>query len=138
MSNLLVKKLTSNATLPQRATDGSAGYDLFSAYDYTVKGRTRSLIKTDLAITVPEDTYGRVAARSGLSMKGVDVGAGVIDRDYGGNVHVLLINNSDDDLLVKNGDRVAQLILERIVTPPVQEVQEIQETDHKGFGSTGR
>ena len=80
------------------------------------------------------------APRSGLAWKKhIDVGAGVIDADYRGCVGVVLFNHSAEDLEVKRGDRVAQLILERIETPPVEEVTELDDTERGagGFGSTG-
>eukprot|EP00250_Pteridium_aquilinum_P011891 c20371_g1_i2 orf=280-663(-) len=80
------------------------------------------------------------APRSGLAWKhSIDVGAGVIDADYRGPVGVVLFNLSDQDFAIKSGDRVAQLILERIVTPEVLEVDDLEETGRGegGFGSTG-
>lgn len=85
-------------------------------------------------------TDGRIAPRSGLAAKNfIDTGAGVIDADYRGQVKVLLFNHSDVDFVVKEHDRVAQLILERIYTPEVMEVQELEESvrGEGGFGSTG-
>jgi len=98
------------------------------------------LVKTDLSIAVPAGTYGRVAPRSGLAWKhSIDVGAGVIDADYRGNVGVILFNHSDKDFKVEIGDRIAQLIIERIELPHVQEVDELDDTIRGGggFGSTG-
>ncbi|CAI5973542.1 unnamed protein product [Closterium sp. NIES-65] len=104
-------------------------------------GETKAaLVKTDLAVAIPLGTYARVAPRSGLALKhSINVGGGVVDYDYRGNVGVILFNHSDNDFPVKAGDRVAQLILERIVTPDVVEVEELDETTRGagGFGSTG-
>lgn len=80
------------------------------------------------------------APRSGLAWKHfIDVGAGVIDEDYRGNVGVILFNHSEVDFAVKRGDRVAQLVLEKISTPDVVEVESLDETERAagGFGSTG-
>lgn len=82
----------------------------------------------------------RAAPRSGLAWKHfIDVGAGVIDEDYRGNVGVILFNHGDGDFIVKCGDRIAQLVLERISTPDVVLVDSLDETDRAacGFGSTG-
>ena len=82
----------------------------------------------------------RVAPRSGLAWKkSIDTGAGVIDEDYRGIVRVILFNHSDTDFEIKRGDRIAQLILERILTPEVVETEELSETVRGagGFGSTG-
>lgn len=84
---------------------------------------------------------GRIAPRSGLASKHfIDTGAGVIDADYRGPVKVLLFNHADADYEIKEGDRVAQLVLERIVTPDVVEVEELEESVRGvgGFGSTGK
>lgn len=98
------------------------------------------MVKTDIQIEVPEGTYGRVAPRSGLAWKNfIDVGAGVIDQDYRGNVGVILFNHSDTPFEIKKGDRIAQLILERIVHPVVVEAETLSDTNRGagGFGSTG-
>lgn len=88
----------------------------------------------------PLSTDGRIAPRSGLAAKNfIDTGAGVIDADYRGPVKVLLFNHADTDFAVAAGDRVAQLIVERIYTPEVREVTELEESVRGagGFGSTG-
>uniref|UniRef100_A0A7S2CWN6 Deoxyuridine 5'-triphosphate nucleotidohydrolase n=1 Tax=Octactis speculum TaxID=3111310 RepID=A0A7S2CWN6_9STRA len=137
---LLVKRMSEFAILPSRGSDLAAGYDLSAAYAATVPARGKALCKTDLAIATPLDCYARIAPRSGLAWKkSIDVGAGVVDADYRGNVGVILFNLSDEDFEVQPGDRIAQLILERIHTPQVQEVDELPDTlrGAGGFGSTG-
>jgi dUTP pyrophosphatase len=138
---LFVKKLSENATLPVKGSQFAAGYDIASAYDYVVPARGKELIKTDLSWTCPHGTYGRIAPRSGLTWKNsIDIGAGVIDEDYLGNIGVILFNHSDIDFPVKKGDRIAQLILERIIPDAeIVEVDNLQETARGigGFGSTG-
>ncbi|XP_045504115.1 deoxyuridine 5'-triphosphate nucleotidohydrolase [Colias croceus] len=133
-------RLTENAFPPVKGSEKAAGYDLKSAYDYIVPARGKELVKTDLQIELPSECYGRVAPRSGLAVKNfIDVGAGVIDEDYRGNVGVVLFNHSDQDFLVKKGDRIAQLICERIYYPKLEEVGVLSETNRGdgGFGSTG-
>uniref|UniRef100_A0A7N0V5Z2 Deoxyuridine 5'-triphosphate nucleotidohydrolase n=1 Tax=Kalanchoe fedtschenkoi TaxID=63787 RepID=A0A7N0V5Z2_KALFE len=135
-----VKKLSEKAVLPSRASPLSAGYDLSSAVETKIPARGKALVPTDLSITIPEGTYARIAPRSGLAWKhGIDVGAGVIDADYRGPVGVILFNHSEVEFEVKEGDRIAQLILEQIVTPEVLEVENLDETVRGagGFGSTG-
>ncbi|CAN0872625.1 Deoxyuridine 5'-triphosphate nucleotidohydrolase [Linum grandiflorum] len=135
-----VKKLSEKAVLPTRGSPLSAGYDLSSAAEMKVPARGKALVPTDLSIAVPEGTYARIAPRSGLAWKhSIDVGAGVIDADYRGPVGVILFNYSEVDFEVKQGDRIAQLIIERIITPEVLEVEDLDATvrGEGGFGSTG-
>ncbi|ORX34981.1 hypothetical protein BD324DRAFT_633486 [Kockovaella imperatae] len=137
---LLVKRLSDKATVPTRGSPLSAGYDLYSAEDIQVPGRGKALVDLQISIACPEGTYGRVAPRSGLASKhSIDTGAGVIDADYRGPVKVLLYNHSDTDFEIKTGDRIAQLILERVAMVSLQEVDDLEATSRGagGFGSTG-
>jgi dUTP pyrophosphatase len=114
------------------------GYDLHSAQDGVVPPRGRAKILTDLAIQLPPGTYGRIAPRSGLAWKhGIDVGGGVIDPDYRGNVGIVLFNHWDDEFPVRRGDRVAQLVVERVELPAVQEVEEELDDTARGAGGFG-
>ena len=136
---LFVKRLNKKAVIPKRATPGSAGYDLSSIENTIVPAYGKQIVKTGLAIKTPEGTYGRIAPRSGVAWKGhIDVGAGVVDNDYRGEVGIILFNHSDKDYEIKELDKVAQLILERIATPDVIEVEDLDETirGSGGFGST--
>ncbi|OAA73473.1 dUTP pyrophosphatase [Cordyceps fumosorosea ARSEF 2679] len=138
--SLQVKKLSPAGRLPTRGSAFAAGYDLYASRATTIPARGKVLVDTDISIAVPSDTYGRIAPRSGLASKHfIDTGAGVIDADYRGPVKVLLFNHGEADYAIAEGDRVAQLVLERIVTPEVVEVQELQESVRGagGFGSTG-
>lgn len=137
---LKVKKLSDKAVLPSRGSALAAGYDLSSAAEAIVPARGKALVPTDLSIAIPEGTYARVAPRSGLALKhSIDVGAGVIDADYRGPVGVVLFNHSDVDFAVKPGDRIAQMIIQVVVTPEVAEVEDLDATvrGEGGFGSTG-
>lgn len=141
MTDLLqIRLLSEDATVPTRGTPYAAGYDLSSAEFNEVPARGRVLVKTDIAVAIPSGTYARVAPRSGLAFKhGIDVMAGVIDEDYRGAVGVILYNTSDEPFPISIGDRVAQLILEKIATPEVRVVEELDDTARGfgGFGSTG-
>jgi len=140
-TQLRVKRLSNNAKIPSRASPLAAGLDLYSAHDTVIKARNNGVVKTDLAISIPEGCYGRIAPRSGLALNhSIDVGAGVIDRDYTGNVCVVLFNHKDQDFNVHRGDRIAQLICEKIIIPEIVEIDEITNTvrGSGGFGSTGR
>eukprot|EP00253_Pinus_taeda_P011003 PITA_11003 len=137
---LRAKKLSPNAILPSRGSALAAGYDLSSATSCVVPARGKALVPTDLSIAIPEGTYARIAPRSGLAWKhSIDVGAGVIDADYRGSVGVILFNHSDQGFEIKAGDRIAQLIVQKILTPQVLEVEDLDSTFRGvgGFGSTG-
>jgi len=139
-SSLRIKRLSEKARLPKRGSALAAGYDLYSAEKKIVPAKSKALVDTQLSIAVPEGTYGRVAPRSGLASKFmIDTGAGVIDADYRGVVFVLLFNFSDKDFIIEEGDRIAQLIIEKIETPAICEVDDLDATDRggNGFGSTG-
>lgn len=138
--NLRVKKLIPNAIVPTRGSGGAVGYDLYSSDEIVVQPTHRALIGTGIAIVLPVGVYGRVAPRSGLTVKhGIHIGAGVIDPDYTGEVKVALFNLGDSPFEIKKGDRIAQLILERCETPDIREITEVSQTDRGsgGFGSTG-
>ena len=141
MSVLRVRRLSENAVLPVRGSGLAAGYDLASAEDIVIPARGKAIAKTDLAMAIPLGHYGRIAPRSGFSWKKhTDIGAGVIDADYRGNVGVVIFNHSDEDISVSQGDRVAQLIIEQISTPVVEDVEgDLDDTQRGegGFGSTG-
>lgn len=138
---LRFSRLSEHATAPTRGSARAAGYDLYSAYDYTVPPMEKAIVKTDIQIALPSGCYGRIAPRSGLAAKYfIDVGAGVIDEDYRGNVGVVLFNFGKEKFEVKKGDRIAQLICERIFYPEIEEVQVLDDTERGsgGFGSTGK
>ncbi|XP_021081954.2 deoxyuridine 5'-triphosphate nucleotidohydrolase, mitochondrial [Mesocricetus auratus] len=140
-ASLRFVRLSEHATAPTRGSARAAGYDLYSAYDYTIPPMEKAIVKTDIQIAVPSGCYGRVAPRSGLAVKHfIDVGAGVIDEDYRGNVGVVLFNFGKEKFEVKKGDRIAQLICERIFYPDLEEVKTLDDTERGsgGFGSTGK
>ena len=135
---LKVKKLEEDAVIPMRMTPRATGYDLFSHEDKILKANDRILIGTGIAIELPKEVYGRLAPISGLALKkGLGVGAGVIDFDYRGEIKILLLNHSGKEHQIKKGDRIAQLILEKIRIVDIEEVKELSNTDrsNKGFGS---
>ena len=137
---LRVCRLSEAASLPVRSTPGAVGYDISSSEATVVAARGSKLIATGLSMAIPSGFYGRVAPRSGLAVKkSIHVGAGVVDPDYRGEVRVLLFNLGDADFAIEVGDRIAQLVLEQCATPPVVEVDSLDDTlrSHGGFGSTG-
>ena len=137
---LQIKRLTLDATLPTRASPGSVGYDLYSLNDLIIQPNSRDIVSTGVCATIPLGCYGRIAPRSGLTVKyGIHVGAGVIDPDYTGELKVCLFNLGSVPFEIKQGERIAQLMLEKCSTPLIQEVNELQKTmrANRGFGSTG-
>ena len=139
MSSFQVKLNYEDAQAPTRGSDEAAGYDLYSYESETVVPKQIKLIDTGISIRVPEGTYGRIAPRSSVSKKGILINPGVIDRDYRGPVKVMVHNLSNDNYVINKNDRIAQLILEQIKTPPVELVEELDDTvrGEGGFGSTG-
>ena len=137
---LRVKLLSPQARLPQKGSALSAGYDLHSSENTIVPAKGKALIKIGLSFAIPASCYGRIAPRSGLACKKfIDVGAGVIDADYRGEVRVLLFNFGAEDFEIKQGDRIAQMIIERIAETELVQVEDLDQTvrGQGGFGSTG-
>lgn len=136
-----VKKLTETATLPKYAHEGDIGADLFSDEYYQIHSGDRAIVKTGISLEVPSSFMGyvRVAPRSGLATKGLDVSAGVVDKSYRGEVGVVLVNNSKETFVIQRGDKIAQLIFEVAATGRFEEVTELGDTSRGsgGFGSTG-
>jgi dUTP pyrophosphatase len=142
---LTVKRLDPRATLPLRGSPGAVGHDLAAMMPkgdqrIIVRPWQRARISTGLAFAIPKGFYGRVAPRSGLAYKnGIDILGGVIDPDYTGEVFVIVLNTSAAPFEVTQDMRIAQLILEAVIAPPVIEVDSLEETERgtAGFGSTG-
>jgi dUTP pyrophosphatase len=141
-----VSNLNNNAIIPSRATRGSAGYDLSACENSIIPARGWEMVNTGIAIQIPINCYARVAPRSGLALKkGLDVGAGVVDSDYRDAIRVILFNHSDNDFVINIGDRIAQLIFEKIYTPELNIITQAEynlqltcsERGIGGFGSTG-
>jgi dUTP pyrophosphatase len=143
---LNIKKIYGDANVPKYGSEYAAGLDLYSYVDYDILPRTRQLISTGISLSWEGDEarnyYLRVAPRSGLSVKNnIDVGAGVIDYDYRGEIFVCLINNDNTKTFyVKKNDRIAQLVPTRTcVFSEIKEVDVLSDTMRGagGFGSTG-
>lgn len=134
-------KLTDNAILPVRHHSYDAGADLSSCEHKIIKARSRDCVDTGLSVIMPMDCYARIAPRSGLAFKfGIDVFAGVVDCGYTGSIKVILYNSSDMDFSINPGDKIAQVIFEKIYTPQIIEISVDKIQAHSrganGFGST--
>ena len=137
---LSFKRLNPGATLPKRGSSSAAGLDIYSIETISIAPKQRLMVRTGLAVAIPEGFYGRLAPRSGLATKqGLDVLAGVIDSDYRGEVCCLLYNTGDETVDLPEESKICQLIVERIILPAPTWVNDLDET-HRGeggFGSTG-
>lgn len=142
---LLVQKLIDSAFALTKNNDQDAGYDLYAFTPVTIPAWGKALISTQITVVPPPGTYGRIASRSGLSVNNdLEVGAGVIDRGYTGEIKVVLRNFSDKEYTVQRGDKIAQLILESCKQCPIKVVARISDIiGHStrgalGFGSSGK
>lgn len=137
------KKLCNDAIIPEYKTAGSAGMDICAIDDYLLMPGERKVFQTGLAVAVEDGYEVQVRARSGLSAKeGVTVinGVGTIDSDYRGQIGIALVNLSNKVVLIHKGDRIAQLVVNKIEQPEIIVVDELGETirGEGGFGSTGK
>jgi len=139
-----IKLLDAGAKVPVRGRDGDAAYDLYALGSHDVMPGQRVLVRTGIAMAIPRGFYGRIAERSGLALKqGVEIGGGVVDSNYRGDVSAIVINGSqgglEDTLLIRPGDRVAQLIIEKCYDAEWKVVDQLPESvrAENGFGSSG-
>lgn len=135
-------KLSDYAKAPSRGSADAAGYDLYAGCATTIPAHQTCVIPTNIAVALPEGTFGAVFARSGLATKqGLRPAncVGVIDSDYRGNLMIALHNDSDEDRVVELYDRIAQLIVLPYFPVYFVEVDHLSDTDRGsgGFGSTG-
>lgn len=140
LDTLRFKQLDPRAILPSRGSSFSAGLDICSIEQVTIGPHERAMVRTGLAVAIPQGFYGRVAPRSGLAVKqGLDVLAGVIDSDYRGELCCVLYNTSYAEMSLPAGSKICQLIIEKIITPQAMWVADLDETVRGagGFGSTG-
>lgn len=137
---LTFKRLHPNAILPTRGSRYAAGLDLYSIDDVDLSPNERCLVRTGLAVAIPDAYYGRIAPRSGLATRnGLDVLAGVIDADYRGEIQCLLHNTSNETVQLPAQTKICQLIIEKIITPNPEWTNDLDDTirGDGGFGSTG-
>ena len=142
---LKIRRLREGAKNPRRATEGAAGMDLYACIDadITLAPQQLAVVPTGIAIELPDNGCAAfLYARSGLGVKhGICLanGVGVIDSDYRGEVCVGLCNVSDKPYVIAPGERVAQMVIAPVLTPEVEEVGELSDTQRGsgGFGSTG-
>ena len=147
MATVQIKKLTERAKLPTTGSRYAAGYDLYACLDgdgtVTIPPHHTVKVGSGIAVALPEGTFGAVFARSGLaSREGLRPAncVGVVDSDYRGECIVAVHNDSDTDRTIRNGDRIAQMVLLPYLPMEFEEVSELPETVRGagGFGSTGK
>ena len=136
-----VKLLSETARVPTRSNVTDAGWDLYASKTDAVMRSCRKLVSTGIAIEIPEGCVGLIWPRSGLSVRnGIAVLAGVIDSGYRGEVKVCLLNTSESTFMIEPGDRIAQILIQKVEDVDFIEVENLDEADRgdSGFGSTGR
>lgn len=136
---ILIKKNHPEATVPTQATEGDAGYDLYSLEEVILVPLARAAVKTGVSLAIPMGFYGRVAPRSGLAVKkGLDVLAGVVDSGYRGDVGVVLINLSAEEIVLEKKSKIAQLIIEKCHDVDWVETDDLSASDRGegGYGSS--
>ena len=145
MSVIRVKKLNEKALLPTYGSAEAAGADLYACLDapVTVQPGETAWIPTGIALEVPKGCAGLVYARSGLGVKRGLAPAnkvGVIDSDYRGQIHVVLLNHGKTEQTIQHGERIAQFLITPVLTPVYEEAEALSDTDRGvgGFGSTGK
>ena len=131
--------------LPNYESEGAAGMDLSADIDsdIIIKPLERSLIPTGIAISLPEDLEAQIRPRSGLAIKhGITLlnSPGTIDSDYRGEIKVIIYNHGDENFVINNKDRIAQMILTPVIKMELQETSDLPESirGEGGFGSTGK
>lgn len=140
MQSINVMKTSMRAVMPTRANPNDAGLDLYANVELHIAPGASAKVNTGIAMDIPQGYVGLIWPRSGLAAKfGVDTLAGVIDAGYHGEIVVILINHGDEIVYVDHGDRVAQLLIQKIETPIVVEVSSFADSERgtNGFGSTG-
>ena len=145
MVKVLIKKLDPKVKLPEYKTTGASGMDLIAFIDQpiNVKPKSSFLIPTGLSIAFSEDYEIQIRPRSGLAAKNnisVLNSPGTIDSDYRGEIKVIIFNHGNDDFIINNGDRIAQMILTPVVKMNLEETLDLPKTirGKGGFGSTGK
>ena len=145
MAKVLIKRLSSKVELPKYKTQGSSGLDLMAFIEKSIKLNPKEsvLVPTGISIAIEEDLEIQIRPRSGLAAKSnisVLYTPGTIDSDYRGEIKVILFNHGNNEFIINNKDRIAQMVLAPIIKAEFEEVDELPDTirGEGGFGSTGK
>lgn len=137
---LKVEKLTSTAKIPTRGNPSDAGLDVFSDEDMIIPAQAKANIKTGIRIAIPQNCVGLIWDKGGMANNGIHTIAGVIDAGYRGEVIILLYNLNNENYQIKQGQKIAQLIIQKFEAPEISE-EKIDTNTERGegrFGSTGK
>ncbi len=140
MVKLKIKKLNAEAKLPSYAHEGDAGLDLFSnEEDFILKPNYRKLIGTGISIELPPGFVSLIWDKSGVASNGIKTMGGVIEHTYRGEYKVILVNLSSKDYEIKKGQKIAQLLIQKIETAEIEETENLSDSvrGKKAFGSSG-
>jgi len=134
-----IKKLHPDAVLPKYAHSGDAGMDLFSVEDLILKPNYRAKVKTGISIELPKGYVSLIWDKSGIASKGIKTMGGVIDCGYRGEYIIVLVNLSSENYEIKKGQKIAQVLIQKVENPKIEIAEELSETlrGEKGFGSSG-
>ena len=135
-----IKKLNEEAKLPEYAHQGDAGMDVFGLEEVVLQPGERAIVPTGVAMAVPEGHVALVWDKSGRAVKeGLTTMAGVIDSGYRGEVGIVMLNTSQEAVTIEKHQKVAQILIQPVVSPQLQEVEDLDDTSRGegGFGSTG-
>ena len=135
-----IVKIEEDAKIPNYANLSDAGMDLFSIEEVVLKIGERQAIRTGIKTEIPDGYVGLVWDKSGLALNnGIKTMAGVIDSGYRGEIKIVLINLGDEDFEIKKGQKIAQMLVQKVERPEIELVDELNATERgeNGFGSTG-
>jgi len=141
MSDMLILRyyrITNRGHPPVKTCPSDVGYDLKSADSIIIPARQVAAVNTDIAIRLPPGTYGRIAPRSGLALyNSIDIGGGVLDPLYYGNIIIIIFNHNDHPFQINSGDRIAQLIIEKYQQTELEEVYNWHTLTDRGSNALG-
>jgi dUTP pyrophosphatase len=140
MIKIKIKKLTPEAKIPSYAHEGDAGMDLFSCgEDFILKPKYRKLIGTGISIELPPGFVALIWDKSGIANNGIKTMGGVIEHTYRGEYKVILANLSSKNYEIKKGQKIAQVLIQKVETAEIEEVSSLSESvrGDKAFGSSG-
>src|SRR4051812_1500840 len=124
-----IRKLTPDAKIPRPQTNRAIGLDLHANQKVIIPTNTREVISTGIVAEVPGEHYLRIMSRSGLSKKGLNIGTGIVDSDYRGEIKALVINNSANNIIIEKHDRIVQVILEKAIVLIIEEMEQLRNTE---------